>query len=85
MQPLSNNVRGCFTIEFQSSSGQKAGCNSRVDSYCLTPRAFQSSSGQKAGCNLSSQVSASVSSVFQSSSGQKAGCNEGAWAASATV
>ena len=52
MQPLSNNVRGCFTIEFQSSSGQKAGCNSRVDSYCLTPRAFQSSSGQKAGCNI---------------------------------
>ena len=36
---------------FQSSSGQKAGCNLMSASSWLSHREFQSSSGQKAGCN----------------------------------
>ena len=37
---------------FQSSSGQKAGCNAAGSSLrCSRHRMFQSSSGQKAGCN----------------------------------
>ena len=61
---------------FQSSSGQKAGCNSpSSESVGLNNIVFQSSSGQKAGCNLRAVVSVDVPFVFQSSSGQKAGCN----------
>ena len=58
------------SLWFQSSSGQKAGCNRELNRFL-----FQSSSGQKAGCN---RTPASVSPdlfLFQSSSGQKAGCN----------
>ena len=36
---------------FQSSSGQKAGCNRVYDSELSPAAVFQSSSGQKAGCN----------------------------------
>ena len=36
---------------FQSSSGQKAGCNVRFSSPRTAAAVFQSSSGQKAGCN----------------------------------
>ena len=38
-------------VQFQSSSGQKAGCNWRVLRDDGTFWLFQSSSGQKAGCN----------------------------------
>ena len=62
---------------FQSSSGQKAGCNTANSlRMSLALILFQSSSGQKAGCNpsLPSRKS-SPRKMFQSSSGQKAGCN----------
>ena len=65
------------TLGFQSSSGQKAGCNRVMNAPERNiPIWFQSSSGQKAGCNAS-WVSGRgcVSRMFQSSSGQKAGCN----------
>ena len=64
---------------FQSSSGQKAGCNRW--SACGTaggPPRFQSSSGQKAGCNSRVAFAGVGGCGFQSSSGQKAGCNVGA-------
>ena len=61
--------------KFQSSSGQKAGCNPRTASSANKYPRFQSSSGQKAGCNMRSQRLHSFMSRFQSSSGQKAGCN----------
>ena len=61
---------------FQSSPGQKAGCN------CLTRTAygmtggFQSSPGQKAGCNARMPGGTTwIRFRFQSSPGQKAGCN----------
>ena len=38
--------------EFQSSSGQKAGCNLSPQFPAGDVYMFQSSSGQKAGCNL---------------------------------
>ena len=37
---------------FQSSPGQKAGCNRETLSCPLLATLFQSSPGQKAGCNL---------------------------------
>ena len=37
---------------FQSSPGQKAGCNSRIATRIWLAPLFQSSPGQKAGCNL---------------------------------
>ena len=45
---------GCIRVAvFQSSSGQKAGCNLRTDGMIVSISfsRFQSSSGQKAGCN----------------------------------
>ena len=36
---------------FQSSSGQKAGCNTVLTQHRVWYKPFQSSSGQKAGCN----------------------------------
>ena len=39
---------------FQSSSGQKAGCNTCGHELTIVLSKFQSSSGQKAGCNISS-------------------------------
>ena len=36
---------------FQSSPGQKAGCNLKHRHEGPIPRMFQSSPGQKAGCN----------------------------------
>ena len=62
---------------FQSSPGQKAGCNilNRILVSLLT-YLFQSSPGQKAGCNGVTQLTqVLVSLLFQSSPGQKAGCN----------
>ena len=44
---------------FQSSSGQKAGCNPELERLGHIPAGlavFQSSSGQKAGCNLSGSI-----------------------------
>ena len=38
--------------KFQSSPGQKAGCNFALLRTPVTPMVFQSSPGQKAGCNL---------------------------------
>ena len=64
-------------LRFQSSPGQKAGCNARTlnpASVKVVPR-FQSSPGQKAGCNVSFMPRLSGLTVFQSSPGQKAGCN----------
>ena len=62
---------------FQSSSGQKAGCNTRWWQVAVAHfTGFQSSSGQKAGCNTSSAISGPLTiSAFQSSSGLLAGCN----------
>ena len=60
---------------FQSSSGQKAGCNIERLSAGPGRSAFQSSSGQKAGCNIERLSAGPGRSAFQSSSGQKAGCN----------
>ena len=60
---------------FQSSSGQKAGCNERGASRSTVAWEFQSSSGQKAGCNERGASRSTVAWEFQSSSGQKAGCN----------
>ena len=60
---------------FQSSSGQKAGCNPVRAGAPETACGFQSSSGQKAGCNCLAQYLVAHPVRFQSSSGQKAGCN----------
>ena len=56
MQPwLAHKIRD-LRVKFQSSSGQKAGCNSNGTEYEFRVRAvFQSSSGQKAGCNAGSK------------------------------
>ena len=74
---LASKGRGVLTVEFQSSSGQKAGCNLAGNRGVDTARiSFQSSSGQKAGCNpVRSAVQRAPPHLFQSSSGQKAGCN----------
>ena len=62
--------------EFQSSSGQKAGCNMRPSPKSNGWHRFQSSSGQKAGCNgVDFGDIVEGLAMFQSSSGQKAGCN----------
>ena len=51
MQPAAGTRAIIWPNVFQSSSGQKAGCN-RGSHSCRTVRmVFQSSSGQKAGCN----------------------------------
>ena len=55
---------------FQSSPGQKAGCNRNIATSIPPELMFQSSPGQKAGCNQSATIPR-----FQSSPGQKAGCN----------
>ena len=61
---------------FQSSPGQKAGCNASMFSVLGSEWLFQSSPGQKAGCNRESALTSLRSrSGFQSSPGQKAGCN----------
>ena len=65
---------------FQSSSGQKAGCNLPEQAHAERDRnLFQSSSGQKAGCNCAPAEGLVTAwravPLFQSSSGQKAGCN----------
>ena len=60
---------------FQSSSGQKAGCNRGGSVAARGGSRFQSSSGQKAGCNAEDSLIAWHYNEFQSSSGQKAGCN----------
>ena len=63
-------------FSFQSSSGQKAGCNQEKRNATWTPNSrFQSSSGQKAGCNPYWLGMTCATFPFQSSSGQKAGCN----------
>ena len=43
---------GGLALLFQSSSGQKAGCNRIPSEPRLLAPMFQSSSGQKAGCNV---------------------------------
>ena len=60
---------------FQSSSGQKAGCNVIERNAGGLALLFQSSSGQKAGCNRIPSEPRLLAPMFQSSSGQKAGCN----------
>ena len=75
MQPLAGICASVDTYRFQSSSGQKAGCNTLAVWRIVTSIVFQSSSGQKAGCNPAGLTIASRAYVFQSSSGQKAGCN----------
>ena len=62
-------------FRFQSSPGQKAGCNVGVPDMTRVPVLFQSSPGQKAGCNRGWLVEPLSGAVFQSSPGQKAGCN----------
>ena len=62
-----------MVVTFQSSSGQKAGCNIDFFRDEMHAGGFQSSSGQKAGCNW--RHLGRFQGPFQSSSGQKAGCN----------
>ena len=62
-------------MPFQSSSGQKAGCNDLITTPRPPANLFQSSSGQKAGCNRTLVIDIRDDLSFQSSSGQKAGCN----------
>ena len=45
---------------FQSSPGQKAGCNPPNQPACAVLSLFQSSPGQKAGCNVPRSVGAAV-------------------------
>ena len=61
---------------FQSSPGQKAGCNLFLVLQPLRFLGFQSSPGHKAGCNVPWESLPSGSISFQSSPGQKAGCNK---------
>ena len=68
---------------FQSSPGQKAGCNAGVWVTVASGSSFQSSPGQKAGCNPLNFSGASLV-LFQSSPGQKAGCNP-RWPACSTL
>ena len=56
-------VAGDYAVLFQSSSGQKAGCNVCVVRAHLLELLFQSSSGQKAGCNTGYGESATHSKV----------------------
>ena len=65
------------TYLFQSSPGQKAGCNSILRRRQVAAPVFQSSPGQKAGCNAGGFVGERLKFLFQSSPGQKAGCNRG--------
>ena len=75
MQPIRKPLAPCWCW-FQSSSGQKAGCNwPRQSSRPTDLILFQSSSGQKAGCNTGALMVVGEMLKFQSSSGQKAGCN----------
>ena len=74
-----------FITLFQSSSGQKAGCNLFGSLLAWICSRFQSSSGQKAGCNLFGSLLAWICSRFQSSSGQKAGCNVTSWVSPPSV
>ena len=70
MQPVWSWPPPCVTV-FQSSSGQKAGCNrGRATSNTKCPSTFQSSSGQKAGCNLLARTDNGSFNPL------KAGCNE---------
>ena len=63
---------------FQSSPGQKAGCNPGRRGHGSSSTAFQSSPGQKAGCNAMLHWYR-LYAMFQSSPGQKAGCNSATW------
>ena len=69
----------CAVIQFQSSPGQKAGCNFRIRSRSRSACTFQSSPGQKAGCNERNSGRRQPFRCFNphpaSSPGQKAGCN----------
>ena len=68
------DVRAAMVQSFQSSPGQKAGCNTaRMWVQWLMSHHFQSSPGQKAGCNSNPHPGRILR--FQSSPGQKAGCN----------
>ena len=69
--PISTGTGG----KFQSSPGQKAGCNLNPAATVVVLAKFQSSPGQKAGCNRGRRFHRHVSAAFQSSPGQKAGCN----------
>ena len=56
MQRRPGGAGGDDRYGFQSSPGQKAGCNSLSGPQSCTPfRLFQSSPGQKAGCNRAGQ------------------------------
>ena len=72
MQPPRTPGRPSRRSRFQSSSGQKAGCNVWRRGVIRAHRGFQSSSSQKAGCNFLEASAYSESGwLFQSSSGQK--------------
>ena len=62
--------------EFQSSSGQKAGCNmpARLDPQLIT--CFNPHPARRPDATpIGEGVKGLVKAMFQSSSGQKAGCN----------
>ena len=86
MQQVGYWRRYSLTSEgFQSSPGQKAGCNLHGGSAEADLYWFQSSPGQKAGCNGTLTIGGTtISDMFQSSPGQKAGCNPQASASSTT-
>ena len=75
MQQPATPITGKGMTKFQSSSGQKAGCNGSGQVGIHRLSLFQSSSGQKAGCNPGKTRTTTRLEMFQSSSGQKAGCN----------
>ena len=77
MQSLAASATLSRPTLFQSSPGQKAGCNTVTLAIPYLPIAFQSSPGQKAGCNASHSSLPTRRIPFQSSPGQKAGCNTG--------
>ena len=65
MQPLRSACKRLASFSFQSSSGQKAGCNAGTcDAVLRDPSGFQSSSGQKAGCNRMNRILATNVSRF---------------------
>ena len=64
MQLLSVGERYDLSDKFQSSSGRKAGCNSRRPLPLSVIEEFQSSSGLPAGCNLPCQQSPRRSAGF---------------------
>ena len=76
MQPLRYRSPRPRKWRFQSSPGQKAGCNWHVVDADTWTLLFQSSPSQKAGCNRLLFLDVVRRIIrFQSSPGQKAGCN----------